>query len=77
MRYCRAYERTALLRSPAFAGADSRAAVVYLWDDYSVTADPAPGSESLIDVDAGWRRFCDQELGFTVPVEELRQPTTS
>ena len=50
---------------------------MYLWDDYAVTADPFPGGESLINVDAGWRQFCQQELGFTVPAEEPRQPMAS
>jgi hypothetical protein len=66
--YCRAY-RLAELR--AFAGWPSgqgEDAVVYLHDDFRVTATAWSGEDVLFDaVTDEWRAFCTGTLGFRVP----------
>lgn len=71
IRYCRAYPAEALQAAPEFT-VDSAGtpAVVYLWDDYTVTAEPFPGGRRLVTGEAPrWREFCDDVLGFRVPHE--------
>jgi hypothetical protein len=86
IRYCRAYETGRLLASPHFArvvasavppaGAEAHE-IVYLWDDYSVTAQPFAGGEPLLaDAGEGWREFCADVLGFRPSQAGLPEPVT-
>lgn len=50
---------------------------MYLWDDYTVTAEPFTDDGSLfVDDSPGWREFCADVLAFRPPDDELQEPMT-
>ncbi|HEY0449149.1 hypothetical protein [Actinophytocola sp.] len=66
IRYCRAYPAARLGPFPGAAAAVAPGnGLVYLWDDFSVTAEPFAGAAVLFPGDdADWRAFCVDGLGF-------------
>lgn len=70
--YCRAYPLGELRCFPSWhdtTGEDD-AAVVYLHDDFTVTASVIPGDRLVFAGDApGWSDFCRDTLGFAAPDE--------
>jgi hypothetical protein len=69
IRYCRAYPVEAFREAPELVpDLVGESTVVYLWDDYALTAEPFVGGRRLVSGEAtGWRGFCDDVLGFSVP----------
>lgn len=70
--YCKAYRLAELRRYPQWAeppAERSGDAIVYLWDDLTVVADPvaADGEVLWADVTDDWARFCRTELAFAPP----------
>ncbi|MEV4050066.1 hypothetical protein AB0J55_02665 [Amycolatopsis sp. NPDC049688] len=70
LRYSRAYPPEAVRAfEPASDWVATHAAEgpLFLWDDFSVTADAFADEPAYRDESAEWQRFCREQLRFAVP----------
>jgi len=66
--YCRAYRLAELRAFPGWPAGGLDDSVVYIHDDFRVTATAWPGEDVVFDaVTDEWRAFCTGTLGFRVP----------
>ncbi len=70
--YCKAYPAKAFDQFPGWQVRQALAddSVVYLHQDFSVTASMWHGEDVVFDLDVeGWRSYCRDRLGFHVPTD--------
>jgi len=69
-RYCKAYPAKVFDQFPSWRPTPAGDAVVYLHQDFSVTASMWHGEEVVFDrVSEDWRNYCRDRLGFHVPTD--------
>lgn len=82
-RYCKAYPIERLKKFPNWpqnlentgTNAEEQRDFLYLQDNFIVTSDIFPNEQIVFDqVTDEWKKFCEEELKFSVPAELMDSP---